>query len=134
MEDFNLRESRRDDEDDGVEYELAPPEVDPEQARPEPPRLERDVEEIWEESYRAQSGDGRYTTRDLLAATAAAAVVLTLCRLFSPAITAAIMGVLVLLGLVALSDEQVRTPRLQLMWWTMLLVYLILSAWAALAK
>jgi hypothetical protein len=87
-----------------------------------------DVNAIWEEHYREQTRiDPRFTVSEMLLVTAVAAVALAVTRWFPPSLAAFVLGVATICGLALLNGRSVNSRFGYLVWWTMLLVYGLIS-------
>jgi hypothetical protein len=115
--------------DDEIEYELDPSDAPPE--RPVEPRpIPPDINEVWL-AHAGENAAARYTVRHLLIATAFAAVVLSLAHFLPTSSAAFITGLVVLVTMGILTATGAEGPLLNLLWWMLLFIYLILSLTAA---
>jgi len=114
--------------DRDIEYELdardAPPEIEAEEIRVEP-----DVNETWYEHY-AQTTT-RYTVRDLLLATTLIAVACVPLRWLPLPLAAAVLGFLVIFGIVVSASDSAPANRIfHVVFWAVIALYAIVSLWA----
>jgi hypothetical protein len=87
-----------------------------------------DVNEIWEAHQEPERAS--YSLQELLVATAIASVVLSVSRLIRPSYSAALMGLIVMLGLAMLSTGWGRIRYVAVSWWVFFVLYLVFSAYA----